>query len=64
VAALLPRDRLGGMMLDATSRQLRRGDVLHVPLGARHTECLLSPQGRQETAAALTDAVKALLQLL
>lgn len=71
VAALLPRDRLGAMMLDATRQHLRRpstsasaGGVLHVPLEARHTECLLSEQGQQATAVMLVDAVRALLPLL
>ena len=71
VAAVLPRDRLGAMMLEATRRQLQRpgsdatpGGVLHVPLEARHTECLLSEQGWQATAVALAEAVRAVLPLL
>ena len=69
VVALLPRDRLGALMLEATRQQLQRpaGEqqgVLHLPLDTRHTECLLSEQGRQATAMLLTDAVRAVLPRL
>ena len=69
MVALLPRDRLGALMLEATRQQLQRpaGEqqgVLHMPLDTRHTECLLSEQGRQATAVLLTDAVRAVLPRL
>lgn len=75
VVALLPRDRLGLLMLEATRRALRRpapapdttpGEhaVVHVPLEARHTECLLTEQARSSTAALLADAVRAMLPRL
>ena len=69
VVALLSRDRLGALMLEATQQHLQRptGEqqgVLHMPLDTRHTECLLSEQGRQATAVLLTDAVRAVLPRL
>lgn len=72
VVALLPRDRLGALMLDSTRQALRRpaqaGEgataVVHVPLDTRHTECLLSERGRQATAVLLMDAVRAVLPRL
>ena len=72
VVALLPRDRLGALMLDATRQALRRpapagegvAAVVHVPLDTRHTECLLSEQGRKATAVLLADAVRAVLPRL
>ena len=72
VVALLPRDRLGALMLEATRRALRRPaapapgqpEVVHVPLDTRHTECLLSEQGRLATAALLADAIRAVLPRL
>lgn len=74
VAALLPRDRLGALMLDATRRALAAGsggstaaagaELAHIPLDARHTECLLSDRGRQATAVQMVDAIRALLPRL
>lgn len=72
VVALLPRDRLGVLMLEATRQALRRpaatapgqAEVEHVPLDTRHTECLLSEQGRRATAALLADAIRAVLPRL
>ena len=70
VAALLPRDRLGELMLEATQRRLRHAaaaaapQVLSVPLEARHTECFLSEQARQATAVRLTDTIRAVLPQL
>lgn len=72
VVALLPRDRLGALMLEATRQALRRPaapapgqpEVAHVPLDTRHTECLLSEQGRRATAALLADAIRAVLPRL
>lgn len=71
VVALLPRDRLGTLMLETTRHKLGRpaaaaGDagVQHVPLDTRHTECLLTEHGRQATAVLLTDAIRAVLQRL
>jgi hypothetical protein len=71
VAALLPRDRLGALMLDATRRQLARpGDrldpagVLHVPLAAAHTECLLGEVARRAAGEALIEALRAMLPQL
>lgn len=67
VAALLPRDRLGSLLLDATRRCCSAdaaAALLHLTLGARHTECLLTEAGRAETAEAVAEAVRALLQRL
>lgn len=70
VVALLPRDRLGALMLDATRQALGRpassnqAEVLHIPLETRHTECLLSEQGRKATAVILIDAIRAVLPRL
>lgn len=72
VVALLPRDRVGVLMLEATRQALRRPaaapgvipgehSVVHVPLETRHTECLLSEQGRAAAAVLLADAVRAVL---
>lgn len=72
VVALLPRDRLGALMLDSTRQALHRpaqagegaAAVVYVPLDTRHTECLLSERGRQAMAVLLMDAVRAVLPRL
>lgn len=73
VAALLPGDRLGALMLEATRQQLalpgaaasRVGaQPLHFALGSRHTECLLDERARKATAVLLMDAIRALLSHL
>lgn len=87
-AALVPRDRLGQMFLDATRRQCSgpqeagagssaaagpggssdsstsSSAVVHYPLDARHTECLLTEEGRQDVAMQLTEALRAILPQL
>lgn len=73
VAALLPRDRLGALMLEATRQALAQASapsgagspqLLHFALESRHTECLLSERARKATAVLLLDAVRALLPRL
>jgi thioesterase domain-containing protein len=64
-AAVVPRDRLGRAFVDASRPHLAGGaPLVHVPLEARHTECLLSAPARQAAALAVADAVEALLQRL
>lgn len=73
VAALLPGDCLGALMLEATRQQLAQAgaavgadgpQLLHFALESRHTECLLSERARKATAVVLLDAIRALLPRL
>lgn len=65
-ALILPQDRLGKVLLDASRPYLsleNRCEV-HVPLESRHTECLLSLSGRTAAATATSRALRALLEEL
>lgn len=66
-AIVVPRDRLGMAFVDASRSLLHGGQgedekLVHVPIDARHTECLLSQVGRSAAATGVTKAVQALLQ--
>jgi thioesterase domain-containing protein len=65
-ALVAPRDRLGAAFLTATRAALgpRGAALVHVPLEARHTECLLTPAARAAAAAGVAAAVEALLKAL
>lgn len=64
-AVILPRDRLGSALLQASEKQLSNtGGIIHVPLESRHTECLLTASARSATASALSDAVLSVLRRL
>jgi thioesterase domain-containing protein len=65
-ALVAPRDRLGAAFLAATRAALgpRGAALVHVPLEARHTECLLTPAARAAAAAGVAAAVEALLKAL
>ncbi len=63
VSAVLPRDRLGLMFLDAARACCPGEDVDMVPLDdCRHTECLLTEGARAATAQRTTRAIVALLE--